>query len=130
MALRRGSLLLELLAGFALAVVFLMVFATAMTTQSLELREANAELIARELLLSAQERLRAGTLSPPKVGGSTEVGKDRGVTVTLERLDPAKLDSRLKAGGKLTAVVLRARWTSGDDELERTLVTLVRGGGA
>jgi hypothetical protein len=80
---------------------------------------------ARDALLSAYERLRAGAIAAPgSSGGKRVLESQAGFELTIER---AAVDERLSAHGAVVAVVLRARWESDGAWRERELTTLVGG---
>ena len=126
-ARKRGSILLEAMAGLTLAGIFLTIFTATLTNQALERGMADRALRARAGLQSAYEEFRAGLVAPPAAGETVELAGPDGVTVTAEGLDD--VDARL-TGPDLAAVRVRVTWTDVDGRpRDRTLTTVVARGG-
>lgn len=129
MVVSRSISVLELVVAMAVATGLILAFSATMTSQALELGEAHGQLRAREALLSAQEELRAGILTPPAAGETKTLSAAKPLTLTLKRIEAA---ANLRAGGKLIAVELRATWRGqrGKTEERKLRTLVVAGGGA
>jgi hypothetical protein len=115
----RGSAFVDAVLALTIAVTFAGVFAEAIASQGALLHAAHEDAVAREELLSAYERLRAGAPLPAPRGG---------VTITVERVAAnERLVGQTPAGGSaLVALRLHARWRAVDGKpRERSLDALV-----
>jgi hypothetical protein len=119
---RRGESLYSVTFALALAALLAGTLSQRVASQARHLRFAREEARAREALLDATERLRAGLVEPPAPGSVVRLGEEP-YPVELSR---ATADAQLASPG-LFPVRLRVRWRSEGRTRERELVTIVRG---
>jgi hypothetical protein len=121
---RRGESLYAATFALALAATLAATLSQSVASQARLLRFAREEARAREALLDATERLRAGLVEPPAPGAVVRLGEEP-YPIELTR---ATADARLASPG-LVPVRLRVAWRSEGRTRERELVTIVRGSG-
>ena len=121
----RGAMLIDATVACSLAVVLMGLLATETWRQKQELTTGREKARARAALLTTYEELRAHAIAPPAKGSPVVASDERGVRVTIERVDAP---DAIRATS-LVAVLVRATWRDESGKARsREMTTLVDGG--